>query len=446
MTIDRQNQIAWNLLQLGVLLLSIIPALGAAGILIAALLKIRQQGRTLLQNSTIGAIILVLISLGICLIISSCFADEPSLSWLGLANFLPYFILLPSLPLIITTTQRLRRLAWLFIITSPLIVILGLGQVLANWSFNTIFGWELVAGGIPQGRMSSVFINCNFLGFYLLICFAFCLGLCLDIWQKIKTKVDRLSVRKIITLSIIAAIDLIGIIVVSSRNAWAISFLIAIAFALYLGWHYFVLFVMGIMGAIGWSAYGFGSSRDWLRSVVPSHIWGRLSGEIDPEIPVAMFRSSQWKFALHLIQERPWLGWGLRNFTPLYKAETGVWLGHSHNLFLMFGAEMGMPIAIFLIGFVGWILARAVIIFWQWDKRKSAASLERSSSVETTEILIEVGCKENFESDRAIFFTYLVAFSACVAFNFVDVSLYDFRSNVTGWLLLSAIVARIECA
>ncbi len=435
LTINSQKKIAWNLLQLGVLLLSLIPALGAIGILIAALLTIKQQWRSLLEGYTTRVVIWVLILLSICLIVSSCLANEPSLSLVGLANFLPYFILLSSLPLLITTSQQLRQIAWLFIITSPLIVILGLGQVFANWSFITIFGWELVAGGIPQGRMSSVFINCNFLGFYLLVCLTFCLGICINIWQTNKISIDRQAVQKIVALSIIASANLIGIGVVSSRNAWAISLVIILTFALYLGWKYLVFFIMGTMGAIGWSAYGFGASRDWLRNVISDRVWGRLSGEINPEMPVAFLRSSQWKFALYLIQERPWLGWGLRNFTPLYQAKTGVWLGHPHNLFLMFGAEMGVPIAICFISFIGWIMVRATIIFWQWDKIKSV-----SSPIETTEILIEVDCKENSEEDRGIFFTYLVAFAACIAFNLVDVSLYDFRSNTTGWLLLSAIV------
>jgi O-antigen ligase len=267
----------------------------------------------------------------------------------------------------------------------------------------------------------------------------FCLGICINIWQKNKIILDHQVAQKVAILSIIASVNLIGIIIVSSRNAWAISLIIILTFALYLGWKYLVFFIMGTIGTIGWSAYGFGNSRDWLRNVVPDRVWGRLSGEIDPEIPVAFLRSSQWKFAVHLIQERPWLGWGLRNFTSLYQAETDVWLGHPHNLFLMFGSEMGIPITIFFIGFIGWIMARGLIFCWQWDKIKSVIS-----PIETTEIFVEVGCKEKSEGDRTIFFTYLVAFAACVAFNLVDVSLYDFRSNITGWLLLSAIVGTTD--
>jgi O-antigen ligase len=410
---DRQNLIAWNSLQLGVLLLSLIPALGGIGIFMAALVTIAKQRRSIFQYPTLKTIVLIFICVSVSSIIISCLANNLIDSWLGLANLLPYFLILPSLSLIINNAEKLRQIARLFVISSPVIVILGLGQIFGDWSFETIFGWNLVAGGLPAGRMSSVFINCNFLGLYLAICVAFCFGLIVDNWQN--------NNKKILFFSVITAIDLLGIIVVGSRNAWAISFAIFLAFALYLGWNYIVLFIVGILSAIGWSAYGFGNSRNWLRTIIPIGIWGRLSGETDAEIPDAFTRITQWKFTLHLIKERPWLGWGLRNFTPLYREETGFWLGHPHNLFLMFGAEMGLPTAIFFIGSIGWIITRSIIILWHWQREKS-----------------------ELNGNRIIFFTYLIAFLACVAFNLVDVSLYDFRNNITAWILLAAIVGIID--
>jgi O-antigen ligase len=413
---DRQNQIAWNFLQLGVLFLSLIPILGGVGIFVAALATIVKRRRSIFQSPTLRTIALILLSLSISSIVISCFANSSIDSWIGLANLLPYFILLSSLPLIIDTTEKMRQIMRLFVVSSPIVVLLGLGQIFAGWSFKTILGWELVAGGLPAGRMSSVFINCNLLGLYLAICLAFCLGSIVDNWLN---KNERQYKVKILFFVAIAAVDIFGIIIVGSRNAWAISFAIFLAFSLYLGWNYLVLFIMGILSTIGWSAYGFGNSRNWLRTIIPIGIWGRLSGETDAEMPDAFARITQWKFALHLIQERPWLGWGLRNFTTLYREETGFWLGHPHNLFLMFGAEMGLPTAIFFIGSIGWIVVRSIIILWHWHREK----LEMND-------------------DRTIFFTYLIAFLACVAFNLVDVSLFDFRNNITAWILLAAIVSK----
>ena len=47
---------------------------------------------------------------------------------------------------------------------------------------------------------------------------------------------------------------------------------------------------------------------------------------------------------------------------------------------------------------------------------------------------------QQLTQDKLIFFSYLVAFLACVMFNTVDVSLFDLRLNTLGWILLSAII------
>ena len=46
--------------------------------------------------------------------------------------------------------------------------------------------------------------------------------------------------------------------------------------------------------------------------------------------------------------------------------------------------------------------------------------------------------------DRLILFTYLVTFLACSLFNLFDVTLFDIRINVLGWLLLAAICGLVE--
>lgn len=106
-------------------------------------------------------------------------------------------------------------------------------------------------------------------------------------------------------------------------------------------------------------------------------------------------------------------GWGLRNFTPLYKSAMGLWLGHPHNLFLMLLAETGLVGTVLLSGLVGWILAQAILLLklnWHNDPR-----------------------------NNLILFTYLVAFISCIVFNCFDITILDGKINVIGWLLLSAL-------
>jgi hypothetical protein len=46
-------------------------------------------------------------------------------------------------------------------------------------------------------------------------------------------------------------------------------------------------------------------------------------------------------------------------------------------------------------------------------------------------------------SDRLLYFSYLVAFTGCALFSFLDITLFDVRINLLGWLLLAAIVGAV---
>lgn len=127
------------------------------------------------------------------------------------------------------------------------------------------------------------------------------------------------------------------------------------------------------------------------------------------------------------MQQRPGLGWGLRNFTPLYQAQTGFILGHPHNLPLMLLAEVGIPATMLFLGLVGWVLAEG-IQYWQ-----SLGRLQKSGQPET--------------GDRLIYFSFLIAFCSIAIFSLFDVTLFDARVNIMGWMLLIGIWGRAsaEC-
>jgi O-antigen ligase len=170
-----------------------------------------------------------------------------------------------------------------------------------------------------------------------------------------------------------------------------------------------------------------------------------------PNRPTATLRKTQWEFAWSMTQQRPWTGWGLRNFTPLYQAQMQEWLGHPHSLILMLTAETGIPATLLLFGLVGWVLARGVLLLANWSlfpadiKQEKIATLEtaKNALVSNQKYIVnsknQVNCQEVRSADSLIFFSYLLAFAACTLFNTVDVTLFDFRLNTTSWLLLAAI-------
>ena len=142
------------------------------------------------------------------------------------------------------------------------------------------------------------------------------------------------------------------------------------AYAFYLGWRWLVWGITGVAIAILWASFAPAMGGTQLRQIVPSFIWTRLSDQLHDR-PVETLRITQWQFCGDLIRERPLFGWGLRNFSPLYEAKYSFWLGHPHNLFLMFGSEAGIMALLLLLGIIGNILFQAVKVLLTWRDRES---------------------------------------------------------------------------
>lgn len=416
-------QTPWNYAQLGLLILPIIPPLGALGIFLALSGTWRQKYRQIINRPLNRGLAI----LAIWLVITASFALHRLEAFLGLFNFLPFFGLFAAFSILIQTPAQLRQLALILVFTSVPVTILGLGQLFLGWvtpvQLQGILGWAIALNGNPPGRMASVFMYANILAGYLVIVFILGLGLWIETYQKLAPLLKRTRLRHVPRaallhwgfLSIAVIGNLVALILTNSRNAWAIAVCALAAFAIYQGWRWLVAGVAAIAGSILWAAFGLSPGKQWLRSIVPAFFWARLTDQLYPDRPVALLRTTQWQFAWAWTQQRPWAGWGLRNFTPLYEQEMHVWLGHPHNFLLMLTVETGIPAAIFFCGWTFWIAIQGVQMLRHWS----------------------VADKQ--QEDKLIFFSYLVAFLTCILFNTVDVSLFDLRLNLLGWLLLSAI-------
>jgi O-antigen ligase len=388
------------------------------------------------------------------LVITAGFAFDRSTALLGLFNFLPFFGFFAAFSVLIQTPAQLRQLAWILVVTSVPVVIVGLGQLFLGWvspvQLEVVLGWVIVPKGNPLGRMASVFMYANVLAGYLVIVFILGLGLWIETYQEARTVQrsgrvegtrglgDRGTRRTrenlqqssplsppypqlpCLFLSVAVIGNLVALILTNSRNAWVIAVCASLAFALYQGWRWLVAGVVGVAGSVLLAAFGPSPLQQWLRAVVPAFFWVRLTDQLYPDRPLVLLRTTQWQFAWVLTQQRPWTGWGLRNFTPLYEAQMHVWLGHPHNFLLMLTAETGIPFAVLFCGWVSWVVVQGVNLLRNW-------------------LSVSAKGRRRLAQDKLIFFSYLVAFLACMLFNTVDVSLFDLRLNLLGWLLLSAI-------
>ncbi|MGB3510529.1 MAG: O-antigen ligase family protein [Microcoleaceae cyanobacterium] len=464
---EKLLQKEWKLTQLGLLLFPLLPTLGTLSLILATISTWKQKWRRIIRLPHNIA----LAGLGVWLAIATIFAHDRQEAVLGLANLLPFFAVFAAFSTLIQRPSQLRRLSWMMVISSVPVVILGFGQLFLGWSgplhLQIIFGWMLAPQGNPPGRMASVFMYANILAIYLTVVFILGLGLWLELWKgyppnpplkgglkqvahwvkSLGVNLDKrlkrfrnnspvtststanppnpskgelkivknLALEKFLFLFLTVAVILNGValILTNSRNAWGLVVFAGLAYAVYLGWRWLVGLVITAVATVFGAAFTPAPLREWLRVIVPEYFWARLTDR-DFDRPFAILRSTQWQFAWNMTLEKPLSGWGLRNFTPLYEAQMQMWLGHPHNLLLMLTAETGIPAALFLFGWVGWILAKAGLFLINWSVVYS-------------------------RGERLIFFSYLVAFGACTIFNMFDVTLFDLRVNTMGWLLLAAI-------
>ena len=435
---------AWNYAQLGLLALPLTPFLGILALLLACGQTWQQHYRRIISRPLNWGLAV----LSVWLVITACFAYDRVSAFLGLFNFLPYFLVFAGFSALIQTPTQLRQWASILVVTSVPVVLIGLGQMFWGWGYDLhilwiVLDWTVKPMGDPPGRMSSIFFYANVLAGYLVIVFSLALGLWIETYQilalsfKPTIRLRHVAVTAWLRwgfLSVAVIGNLVALILTNSRNAWAIAVCIGLAFAVYQGWHWLVAGVAAIAGSVIWAAFGPSPVQQWLRTVVPAFFWARLTDQLYPDRPLALRRETQWQFAWSLTQQRPWTGWGLRNFTHLYETQMHLWLGHPHNLLLMLTAETGIPGALLFCGWVIWVVIQGVQLLRNWSSFSASATADRGS---TSPVNTAPG--RQMAQDRLIFFSYLVAFLGCMLFNTVDVTVFDPRLNSLGWLLLSAI-------
>lgn len=405
-------QSSWNYSLLALLIFPLSPLVGAVTIGFVSLITWVRQYRKISRRPLNWGFAL----LSVLLIMTAGFAQNKTEAFLGLFNLLPFFLVFAAHSTLIHTFAQLRQMAWVLVIGSMPVVIIGLGQLFLGWSLKfqflwIVLDWTIAPGGNPPGRIASLFLHANTFAAYLVIVFILGLGLWLENYHQLRVKSQK-SFLPLLFLTVAVMTNFIALIFTNSRNGWAIAIFACLAYALYQGWRILVGGVASISASVLLAAFAPLPVAQFFRQYIPAFFWARLNDDMYPNRPVALMRKTQWEFAWSLTQQHPWTGWGLRSFSGLYKAQMQIPLGHPHNLFLMLSAETGFPSTFLFCALLSWILITSI-------------QLLRKSKYLNTE-------------DRLIFFSYLLAFVGWILFNTVDVTLFDFRLNTLSWLILAA--------
>jgi O-antigen ligase len=397
------SAVGWTWFQIGLLLLASSALLGGACLLVALILGSRDRSRPLADPAN-GVLLLA----ALLMVLGAARASSGWLAWVGLGNWLPFFWAFWGFQPYLATPQARRRVGWMLVAGTVPVVVTGFGQLWLGWSgpLQALGGaiiWHLKAGGNPSGRLAGLFDYANIAGSWLALAWPFTLA------ALVQPGLSRHARGTILAMACAVAA---AVLLTDSRNAWGA---LVLALPLVLGtasWSWLLpLLLVGL--AVVSAATLPGVPEVWqqpARELVPEAIWGRLSDlRYSGQRPLAITRLAQWRTAMELIGERPWLGWGAAAFSLIYPQRTGHWHGHPHNLPIDLALSHGLPVALLVVGLVLALLGRSA----------------------------QRGMVNAALFDRAWWSATLVL----VALHASDIPMYDSRINVAGWVLLAGLRA-----
>ena len=119
------------------------------------------------------------------------------------------------------------------------------------------------------------------------------------------------------------------------------------------------LWLAGLL-AYGVAALALPALLEWTTGVAGNRLWDRVAA-----VDACSSRMVLWSNVLHLIAQKPWLGWGWGNldyahYVTLYPGPRFCdILDNAHNLPLHLAVELGLPAALLACGAIVWALGRA---------------------------------------------------------------------------------------
>ncbi|MBF2088702.1 MAG: O-antigen ligase family protein [Synechococcales cyanobacterium K32_A2020_035] len=342
------------------------------------------------------------------MVLSAWFAYNRGEALLHLWNFLPFFLLFSLLPFVLNRTEQLEKLALDIVLVSIPINLYALVQYIAKLRIlpRDIRRFPLVLWlrQTPhRERALSVFDHPNTLASFLVLVLALGLGLIIKRSLDAQRSLPEAGPAYWIASRWLYAAtyaNLVGIFCSGSRNGVLIAVAQIITASILIKVNYKMFWV----GLVGLGAI--------IVSILGMGLGGRsLSLNIFTQDP----RLGIWKIGWTLMQERPWLGWGLGNFKFLYPERNDMGLPmvtHPHNFWLLMGCEVGVLAMVIMTLTIGYICFKAV-----W-------------------LLLDQGLSQ---SHNAILLGYLMAFGGCTLFSLFDVTFYDSRINIMNWFVLAGI-------
>jgi len=330
------------------------------------------------------------------------------LAWLGLFNWLPFFLCFWGLQPYLLTPERRMKCASLLVFGSLPVLITGFGQLWLGWEgpwelLDGLIIWHISPGGEPFGRLSGLFSYANITAAWLSGVWSFCLASVIHPFI--------FGRNRVIPFALLIAFVL-AMMLTDSRNAWGaillgLPLVVGSASWIWLIPLMLICLIPVVISVVPFFDFGI---QQFARSIVPESIWMRLNDMKFVDRPFEATRIGQWKIATDLIFEKPIWGWGAAAFSIIYPLRTGLSHGHSHNLPLELAISHGI-----LVSFLLNIFVFSLLIISAYYK-----------------ILNKLHSQKSFLIDRAWWTSLLIL----ICFHATDIPMFDSRINILGWILL----------
>ena len=276
---------------------------------------------------------------------------DPRLSFVGLANWLPFIWLFWAFQPFLDSNIKRNYFGLIVIAGSFPVLISGFGQYFLSWHgpLESMYGlivWYQRPIEIPGG-LSGLFSNQNYAGSWLNFVWPFCLTFFIR-------ERDN-NFKRLVIFGFLFSVGFAGFLTYS-RNAWlgfltSITILsgrkglkiilISLTILIFL---YFLLFLPSF----------FEEAQKQFVNLIPEKIILEFVKEGYTGLDVT--RSEILLSGIKLIKVSPLFGIGAGSFPGIFLFETGFWKGHSHNLLIELAVSYGLPATVIFFATISSII------------------------------------------------------------------------------------------
>lgn len=323
-----------------------------------------------------------------------------NLSWIGLANWLPFFWLYWGFKPFFNSYEKRKKTGLILLSGTFPVLITGIGQSFFNWNgpfeiFNGLIIWyQRPLNGITG--LTGLFSNPNYAGCWLNVIWPFCLAALIDKGNNFIQNISIYFFNFGISISTILT---------NSRSSWIGIFLGILLIFGEKSFKFisFIILIIGIIfGATLFPIFG-DSFQNFLQKIIPESTLAEFSDFQYSRIEI-------WQSGINLAIDNPFFGTGASSFPEIFKYQTNIWKGHAHNLPLELMISYGIPAALMII-------IPITNLTYQTVRLK----------------IFEKTRKESAIYDQA----WISALVILLASQMVDVQYFDGRISIIMWFLIS---------